>query len=70
MTSDQVLNQGFEYVLNWPLTVADKFNSKLIRLLGLFIWILWVIPGAAFSLPWLFLGMVLQMIEYVKEGIM
>ena len=65
---DRIHDFGFDYVLNWPLTVTEKSKSKLIRLIGLLVWLVWVFPGAVLSFPFLIAITMIEMFEYVIQG--
>ena len=58
----------FDYVLNWPLTVTWKSESRLVRFAGVLGWVVWLFPVAILSMPFLFAIGALEMFDHIVNG--
>jgi hypothetical protein len=66
--SDRILDFGFGYVICWPLTITENSKSKFVRFIGLLTWLLWFMIGALLSWPFLIIGTLVSMCEFVWRG--
>ena len=65
MIGEKILDFVFEKAIMLPIILTENSKYKAVKLLGGFIYLIWVFPVAFLFLPFIFIGMIILFFEVI-----